>query len=201
MNDFVELETKKAATKKMYTVKSLATAELQRNIVRRYQEEPNFDQIAREMNLSRAYVHKLYTKALREVIVDDVANLRKVELLRIGDLEKAALEVLRATHPLVNSGEIVRDVVLDEDDNPVINLTTGKPITVKLTDSGPILAAVNILLKCSERRSKLLGIDAPTKIASTTPDGSESAPLVQFYLPHNGREPIDGEEEKGASEG
>lgn len=32
---------------------------------------------------------------------------------------------------------------------------------------------VEILLKIQDRRAKLLGLDAPTKVAPTTPDGSE----------------------------
>lgn len=33
-----------------------------------------------------------------------------------------------------------------------------------------------ILLKASKRRSEILGLDAPTKIAQTTPDGAEALP-------------------------
>src|SRR5579884_1106966 len=35
------------------------------------------------------------------------------------------------------------------------------------------LDAVSVVLKISARRSKLLGLDAPTKIAPTSPDGKE----------------------------
>ena len=35
------------------------------------------------------------------------------------------------------------------------------------------VGAVNAWIKASERRSKLLGLDAPTKIAPTNPDGTE----------------------------
>jgi len=39
-----------------------------------------------------------------------------------------------------------------------------------------------------ERRAKLLGIDKPTKVASTDPTGEQAAPAVQFYIPSNGRD-------------
>lgn len=35
------------------------------------------------------------------------------------------------------------------------------------------VGAVNAWIKASERRAKLLGLDAPTKVAPTTPDGTE----------------------------
>ena len=35
------------------------------------------------------------------------------------------------------------------------------------------IGAVTAYLKCMERRAKLLGLDAPTKIAPTNPDGTE----------------------------
>lgn len=44
------------------------------------------------------------------------------------------------------------------------------------------LKAVDRILKIIERRAKLLGLDAPTKVASTTPDGDEAASGV-FVVP------------------
>lgn len=42
------------------------------------------------------------------------------------------------------------------------------------------LGAIDRALKIMERRARLLGLDAPTKIAPTTPDGQQTAPLIQF---------------------
>ena len=36
------------------------------------------------------------------------------------------------------------------------------------------------VMSCIERRCKMLGLDAPTKIAPTTPDGKESIPIAIF---------------------
>ncbi len=48
--------------------------------------------------------------------------------------------------------------------------------------------AVDTCLRIMERRARLLGIDKPTKVASTDPSGEKSAPTVQFYIPSNGRD-------------
>ena len=44
------------------------------------------------------------------------------------------------------------------------------------------------LLKISERRARLMGLDAPTKTALTDPSGDKPMELVQVYLPSNGRD-------------
>lgn len=50
--------------------------------------------------------------------------------------------------------------------------------------------AVETCLRVMERRAKLLGIDKPTKVASTDPTGERAASVVQFYLPQNGRDTL-----------
>lgn len=45
------------------------------------------------------------------------------------------------------------------------------------------VAAVDRVLKIGERRAKLLGLDAPTKIAETDPDGNAVGPRVIELVP------------------
>jgi hypothetical protein len=53
------------------------------------------------------------------------------------------------------------------------------------------LLAVDRLVKLWKREAELMGLDAPTKIAPTDPDGKEkSFGQVVFYLPDNGRDEI-----------
>ncbi|WP_133512319.1 hypothetical protein [Candidatus Thiosymbion oneisti] len=47
--------------------------------------------------------------------------------------------------------------------------------------------AILAALKISERRCKLLGLDAPAKTAMTDPGGEKEAPGVVIYLPDDGR--------------
>lgn len=42
---------------------------------------------------------------------------------------------------------------------------------------------LNVLLGIQERRAKLLGIEAPQKIAGTNPDGTEERPLGSYVFP------------------
>jgi hypothetical protein len=50
------------------------------------------------------------------------------------------------------------------------------------------LKAQDRILRIMERRAKLLGLDAPTKIAPTTPDGKQSVQLMVVYT--DGVKPI-----------
>lgn len=49
------------------------------------------------------------------------------------------------------------------------------------------LGATNALVRIQERRAKLFGLDAPQKIAPTTPDGNAQYEGVVVYIPENGR--------------
>lgn len=50
------------------------------------------------------------------------------------------------------------------------------------------LGAIDRLLRVMERRDTLLGLDAPTKVAPTTPDGTQAWQQVIVYIPDNGRD-------------
>lgn len=47
--------------------------------------------------------------------------------------------------------------------------------------------ALGMFLRLSERRSRLLGLDAPTKLSPTDPDGHPLTGAVMIYVPDNGR--------------
>ena len=47
--------------------------------------------------------------------------------------------------------------------------------------------ALAVFLRLSERRSRLLGLDAPTKLSPTDPDGQPLTGSVMIYVPDNGR--------------
>lgn len=70
-----------------------------------------------------------------------------IETAKLDALEQAAWQVLKARHITVQHGKIVRD----EDDKPI-------------EDDAPVLAAIDRLVKIAERRSRLRGLDAPTRV-------------------------------------
>lgn len=99
---------------------------------------------------------------LAEATNDSAEEYRTMELERLDHLTLAAARVLQTTHPLVSGGKILSGFTTD-----------GKAIG--LTDDGPRLQAIDRLLRISESRRKLLGLDAPAKTAITNPDGTPAA--------------------------
>jgi hypothetical protein len=77
---------------------------------------------------------------------------RQMELEKLDRLERAAITVLETKHVHISGGKVVREGGDEE--------TVGEP----LYDDGPVLQAIETLRRLSERRAKLLGIDAPTKV-------------------------------------
>jgi hypothetical protein len=112
----------------------------------RLQGQP-FRAIAATMKLAVSTVHDR-VNAYASGHVDPLADqYRQVELDRMDGLAVKAYEVLGREHIVAQQGKIVRD---DE----------GTP----LLDSAPILSAIGTLVRISERRAKLLGLDAAVKV-------------------------------------
>ena len=161
---------------------SITTKLKQKQILRMKMDGYSFPQIADHYGNTQGYIYKLYKKALKTIIVEDVQEYRKTELIKLEALEKEVMKVLRTTHVMVNSGSVIRDSLEDENGNLVMD-EDNNPVIVKLQDTGPILAAVDRAVKLMERRAKLLGLDKPTKVASTTPDGKKAAPTIVVATP------------------
>ena len=121
------------------------------------------------------YAHKLVKEAIKSVYKDDVEDLIRLEIERLDSMYADAVTVLRNQHVVISSGAVVHQYVKGEDGRYVMDAVTGMPLSVPLLDDGPRLAAIDRLLKIQERRSKLLGLDKPTKIAPTNPDGDKPA--------------------------
>ena len=80
-------------------------------------------------------------RILRERAYDDMDALRSAELARLDGMMAKCFEIIEDDHPLLFQGE-----------------ATG------YSDVAPKLAAMKMILGIMERRAKLLGMDAPTKI-------------------------------------
>lgn len=110
-----------------------------------------FREIAAEVGVSFQRCWQIYQKALRDrpVIAEHVAKRaeRAAEQLRRIDMEReAVVEVLANRHVMVSNGVIVK-----EDGTPIL-------------DDGPILAAVDRLVKLDDQEAKLLGLYAKTEV-------------------------------------
>lgn len=148
-----------------------------------------FAEIAKELEVSIAFVHKRYKSAMNLVVVEHVDTLRKIEIARLDKLHAEATRILTKSHPLVQQGRVVMVPLLDDFGCPVIDEAGGNPVMVPMEDVAPKLNAMSKILSIMERRAKFLGLDAPTKTAFTDPSGeNEAAAVVQFYIPGNNRD-------------
>jgi hypothetical protein len=104
---------------------------------------------------SRQAAHKDISTAFeqeRKQMSEGLEELRQLELARLDTLIAKATEILVADHPYLFGGEVVPGV----------------------SNSGPVLAAVDKLKALSESRRKLLGLDAQPE--------QGGGGTVQFYV-------------------
>lgn len=107
----------------------------------------NYRRIAAHFNIDVHTAHDAVQNGLRDIVQEPAAEVRRLELERLDELYTRALDILDTHHVTVSNGQIVR---LD-----------GKP----LPDDGPALQAIDRLLKIQERRARLLGLDAPSRVS------------------------------------
>lgn len=119
-----------------------------------------YRQIAEQLgysSTSRAY--EAVQRGLRDAIQEPADDLRRLELERLDEMARAAWKVLYDRHLAISAGgKVVR------------HPDTGAP----LVDDGPTLAAIDRLLKIQERRTKLLGLDAPQRLEVLTLDAIDA---------------------------
>ena len=118
------------------------------------------DQIARHFRVAQSTASRWLAEAYERRTAQPAAALKAVELDKLDQAERAALQVLRTQHVLVSGGKVVHHMTVDPD--------TFEPILGdQITDDGPVLQALDRLLKIAQRRAALLGLDAPTKVDTT----------------------------------
>ncbi|MFK0182067.1 hypothetical protein ACIQVR_39655 [Streptomyces xanthochromogenes] len=103
-----------------------------------------------------------FHRALEESIAEQHASVevyREEQLIELDFLAEEAHKILRTRHYVINSGRIV--------EHP----DTGEP----LEDDGPVLAAIDRLVKILDRIAKLRGLDAPQRLEVMTIDAIEAA--------------------------
>lgn len=122
----------------------------------------SFDAIAQELGYnSRGAACQDISRALEAHVAEQTRSVeayREEELQRLDLLLAEAWTVLKRAHVTVSHGRVIRD---DE---------TGEP----LLDDGPVLQAIDRVLKIQERRAKFLGLDAPTKVEAITIDAIDA---------------------------
>lgn len=107
-----------------------------------------YQQIADQLGFaSKGNAYGAVQRALRDTVQEPAEELRQLELIRLDELSQAARTVMEGTHYVVDRGQVVE--------------WNGAP----LVDDGPVLAAIDRLLRVQERRARLLGLDSPQRVS------------------------------------
>ena len=147
----------------------------------------SFPQIAKRLDRTQGYIYKTYQASLKSIVIENIVEVRKLEIERLDELQIHITNVLKSFTPMLNQGQIVYDYIEDDYGNYILD-EAGNRIRIKLQDYDIKMKAVAGALKIMERRARLLGLDAPTKISATDPTGEKEAAVVQFFLPLNNRD-------------
>jgi hypothetical protein len=111
--------------------------------------------------------HRAVQRALKATMQEPAEDLRRLELDRLDRMWRAAEASLERQHVAISQGRIVKRKmpILDSAGQQVMDPHTGEPMyqLEEVLDDGPMLAALDRLLKIQERRARLLGLDAPSK--------------------------------------
>ncbi len=112
-------------------------------------EQRPYAQIAAELGITGEVARKDYERAVdaRRAALDATRDAAvAIETAKLDAIEQAAWAVLRREHIVVQHGKVV--------------YLKRKP----MLDDAPVLQAIDRLLKVAERRARLRGLDAPTKV-------------------------------------
>jgi hypothetical protein len=140
-------------------IRTIDTAERDAECARLRARDHTYQQIADATGFTSASGARFAVeRALARTITEPGEELRRIELMKLDALARAAWRVLEARHYLVSQGRLIR-------------LEDGAP---PLEDDGPVLASIDRLLKISERRSKLLGLDSPVRMEVLTIDAIDA---------------------------
>jgi hypothetical protein len=126
-------------------VRTIETAEREAKAAQLRSRGMSYRQIAAELGVDTHTAHNDVQSALAAIVAEPAAAAQALELERLDAMYARALQVMEAHHVTVSNGRVVT-----LDDSP-------------LPDDGPVLAAINTLVRISESRRKLLGLDSPVK--------------------------------------
>ena len=129
--------------------RSLATREKDIRALDLRRRGLSYPQIAAEMGCSLSGAHQSVQRALADSAREASEEVRQIEAQRLDDYMRALNRVLLAKHYVVSAatGKVA------------VHPETGQP----LLDDDPVIRTVLALVRVSERRARLLGLDAPVK--------------------------------------
>lgn len=143
-------------------VRSLATAERDAKMADMRGRGMSYRQIAAELGVGVSTARDGVERCMAATVGESGEVARAVEAEKLDAMERRALVILENPHPLVQQGRIVREIIGQEYDEEADRWRPiyGDP----LPDLSIELRAFEMLLKVADRRAKLMGHDAATKI-------------------------------------
>jgi hypothetical protein len=139
----------------------LAMAKRDQKVVALKRQDMSFQQVADTLGISKAAAIRSFQRAKRRV--DDATDLdythyRDEQLARIAAMREVAADIVGARHVAISNGHVVSEITgTDEDGHPVY----GDPYE----DDGPVLAAIDRLIKLDELEAKLVpGLHAKQEV-------------------------------------
>jgi hypothetical protein len=127
-------------------VRTLEGAERDAEAARLRSKGKSYRQIAAALGCDVHVAHSAVKRVIAEIITEPAEAAIAFELERLDRLHRAAMKVLERHHVTVSNGKVVE--------------VDGQP----LLDDGPVLSAIDRLVRISESRRKLLGLDQPAKM-------------------------------------
>jgi hypothetical protein len=107
-----------------------------------------YREIAAALDIPVSVAHEDVQEAMREVLAEPAEAARKLELEKLDAAERRVREVLERRHLTVSHGRVITQ--------------DGEPVE----DDGPAMQAATTLVRISESRRKLLGLDAPAQVVT-----------------------------------
>lgn len=150
--------------KAITSAKSIREAERRAEIIQMRLDGRNLQEIGDHMGISAVSVHNVITRALASMTKEPAQELRGLELARLDSLYAEAMNVLRSFTPLLHNGRVVHIPVIDRNGEVAKDPGTGQPLTCIAEDKAARLAAIAAAVRVMERRSRLLGLDAPSRM-------------------------------------
>lgn len=178
--------------KAITSAKSIREAERRAEIMQMRLNGRSLQEIGDHMGITAVSVHDIITRALASMAKEPAEELLGLELARLDSLYAEAMNVLRSFTPLLHNGRVVQIPVIDRNGQTVKDLGTGQPLTCIAEDKAARLAAIAAAVRVMERRSRLLGLDAPSKMqADLTVSTDEEKPYDLSRLDLNEMQLLD----------
>lgn len=138
------------------------------------------EQIGERMGVGKPTVSRVISNALASHTREPAEELLTLELGRCDVLLNEAMQTVKAFHPLVSAGRLVSAPMLDNTGQPVRNPENGDVLQRVLEDKAPKLAAIATAVRVLERRAKLLGLDAATKLQQEVHVSTDEKPAYDM---------------------